>query len=103
MYAYSAIFGPGETSMTLRRVAALVLFAVMACSKGGASGDSRSVSNATSIVGTWELIEFESTRGSVTTRLIADPEPLALTVYTPDHFAYVWQGQATAGAGTYRV
>jgi hypothetical protein len=33
--------------------------------------------------------------------LTADPEPLALTVYTPEHFAYVWKGQANAGAGTY--
>ena len=86
---------------TLRCVASLVLFALMACSQEAATRDSTSGPDARSIIGTWEMIEFEITRGSETTRLTADPEPLAIGVYTPDHFAYVWKGRANAGAGTY--
>lgn len=86
---------------TLRRVTSLALFALLACADAAETRDSTSGPDVTSLIGTWEMTEFEITRGSETTRLTADPEPLALTVYTPDHFAYVWKGQTNAGAGTY--
>lgn len=88
--------------MTMLRVITLVLLAApVGCSLAQSSAQPSSERAENSIIGSWEMIEWEMTRGTDTTRVFADPEPLALTVYTPEHFAYVWKGRASAGAGTY--
>jgi hypothetical protein len=80
--------------------ALVVLSALLACIPCAAH-DSTPNAAAESIAGVWEMIEFEMTQGSKTTRQTADGEPLAVSIYTSDHFAYVWRGRASAGAGTY--
>ncbi len=85
-----------------RFIASLTLIVLVGCEQPRV-GEEETMSDRTarSIVGTWEMIEWEMKQGLVITRLKADPEPLALTVYTPTHFAYVWRGGPNAGAGTY--
>jgi hypothetical protein len=86
----------------LRITTLLLVFVSAGCSQVQAPAQMPPSGGAeNSIVGSWEMIEFRMTRGSDTVRVFADPEPLALTIYTPDRFAYVWRGQANSGAGSY--
>ena len=47
------------------------------------------------------MVEFSSTTNGETTVQKADPEPLAITVYTPNRFAFVWRGASLSGGGSY--
>ena len=57
--------------------------------------------NSFSHLGTWEMIYFQSIRGTDTTELISKDTPLAIGLLTPTHFSYQWRNSANSGAGSY--
>jgi hypothetical protein len=56
---------------------------------------------SSSHLGAWEMIYFQSIRGTDTTKLISSGAPLAITLMTPSHFSYQWRNSSISGAGTY--
>ena len=58
-------------------------------------------STYSSHLGAWEMIYFQSIRGTDTTKLSSNGTPLAITLMTPSHFSYQWRNSSNSGAGTY--
>lgn len=52
-------------------------------------------------IGAWEMIYFQSIRGTDTIKLSSNGTPLAITLLTPSHFSYHWRNSSNSGAGTY--
>ena len=57
--------------------------------------------NFSSHLGTWEMIYFQSIRGTDTTELKSKDTPLAIGLLTPTHFSYQWRNSSNSGAGSY--
>jgi hypothetical protein len=58
-------------------------------------------STSSSHLGAWEMIYFQSIRGTDTIKLSSNGTPLAITLMTPSHFSYQWRNSSNSGAGTY--
>ncbi len=85
----------------------IIFFAViiiLSCQEKNDRGNGNNPNNQTNLsshLGTWEMIYFQSIRGTDTTELISNGTPLAITLMTPSHFSYQWRNSSNSGAGTY--
>lgn len=82
----------------------LVAITTLSCQDYSNRGEGKNPNDggiSTSHLGTWEMIYFQSIRGTDTTILISNGTPLAITLMTPSHFSYQWRNSSNSGAGTY--
>ncbi len=89
---------------TINYIVILVAIIILSCQDYSNRGEGKNPNNdsiSSSHLGTWEMIYFQSIRGTDTTELISNGTPLAITLMTPSHFSYQWRNSSNSGAGTY--
>jgi hypothetical protein len=89
---------------TIYYTIALATFISLSCQDYSDRGEGKNQNNesiSSAHLGAWEMIYYQSVRGTDTTELFSNGTPLAITLMTPSHFSYQWRNSSNSGAGTY--